>query len=77
MIYLKSAASGLAATIGAGVLFYGAVMLASWFTYGFSSGVSYDARAIVRDYWFFSLLLAVIAFAVGFGWQYRKAAGRS
>jgi hypothetical protein len=77
MAYLKSALSGLAATIGAAVLFYGFVMLASWVKLGVSSPVTYDARAIVQYYWFFSLPVASIAFGVGFAWQYRKRRNRA
>lgn len=77
MAYLKGVLSGLVATIGTAVLFYGFVMLASWLKFGFSSPVTYDPRGIVKYYWFLSLPVAFIAFGVGFAWEYRKAASRA
>jgi hypothetical protein len=76
MIYLKSLLGGLAGLIVAAVMSAVILMIDSLNRSSLNNSVSFDWLAIVHNDWFASLLIAAIAFALGFRWQYLKSSKR-
>jgi len=76
MRILKSALYGFASVIGAFAIFASIVWLYSGLKLGFSSGLQYDARAIVGAFPFVSFPVVTVVFILGFLWQYRRVEKR-
>jgi chromate transport protein ChrA len=75
-IYLKSFLGGLAGLIVVAVISAVILMIDSLSSSSQNNNVSFDWLAIVQNDWFASLLIAAIAFALGFLWQYLKSSKR-
>jgi hypothetical protein len=71
MIYVKSFIVGALAIPPAVLLFE--VILLAISRIRFPEGVYYDGRAIVDHFWFIALPTALVIFAVGFCWEFRRA----
>lgn len=77
MVYVKSLIAGMLALFGTWVLFAVIVVLIiSPFRFH-DCCVSYDPRGLVTFYRFISIPVAVVVFAVGFSWEFRRASKSS
>jgi hypothetical protein len=73
MAYIKGLIAGAAALFAVWVLFAATVVLiVSPFKFHYCC-LYHDPRAFVNFYWFISLPVAVLVFAAGFCWEFRRA----
>lgn len=74
MIYIKSFIAGIAALILSFIL-YDAILLAlALIRFSHVNGLYYDELTIMSHFWFVSLPVAIVVFAVGFWGNLRRAA---
>ena len=75
MIYVKSVLAGVAALLGASVLYfyiYYAVVIRPTLPKEFHGMVGFDVRVFNLP---LLCLIALLAFALGFFWEFRRASG--